>query len=399
VGSLLTALAAIALVVAHPVPALAVGDVEAVAEALRRDEVYVDPTAERALSDGEAAALRRRIEQSGQAVFVAILPASFAPDEREAQGLPERVGSAVGVSGTYAVVVGDRFRVASSSVPEADEIATAAIQAQRDEGTLPVLNEFVDRLGDDAVDARPGSSGARSPAAEREPDGDDGGTGLLPLVVLGAGGVGLFAWLRNRGRRRQRQADETALAADRQMLRAELSVVADDVLRLEPHVATRPEAREDYEAGVGRYRAAEAALDYADEPIDLVRVERVIAEARYAMSRADAVVRGHEPLPLPEELRRPGRHDEPPLDVDEGGRPYYVGYGGPFYGGGWFGGGGGILSGLLLGSVLGGMGGWGWGGNHIDVHNYGDGGGDAGAGDWGDVGGGDWGGDVGGGDW
>ena len=63
-------------------------------------------------------------------------------------------------------------------------------------------------------------------------------------------------------------------------------MLADDVVRLEPEVEIHPEARSDFDAAVNRYRAAQAAIDYADQPLDLVRVARVIAEARYSMDRA-----------------------------------------------------------------------------------------------------------------
>jgi hypothetical protein len=52
-----------------------------------------------------------------------------------------------------------------------------------------------------------------------------------------------------------------------------------------------------YAAAVERHRVASAALDYADGPIDLVRVERVVAEARYAMARSKALVAGRGPAP------------------------------------------------------------------------------------------------------
>ena len=124
-----------------------------------------------------------------------------------------------------------------------------------------------------------------------------------------------------------------------------------------------------------------------------MRVQRVVDEGRYAMSRARAILDGREPPAPPPELQQPGRHDEPPLGVDARGEPAYVGYGGGFYGGGgWFGGGSGLFTGLMLGQMLGGFGGF---GHHGDVIvNQGDDGGG-----WGDMGGGDFGGgDFGGGD-
>jgi hypothetical protein len=369
--------------------------IERAAQALKSDPVYVDPAAERKLSAAEEDELRQEIRDSGAAIFVAVLPEAVIDEVGgDANQVPVALRTAVGLAGTYAATTNSTFRAAGPAAA----IATAAFQDRRADGTAAVLREFVQRT----ASAQSGGAGGVVAPDSGNDAGDDGGGSNLPLLaVLGAGGAGLFFWARNRNRR-VRAEQARAEAADRQMLQAELSVLADDVLRLEPQVITHPEARQDYDAAVNRYRAADAALEYADEPIDLVRVERVIAEARYAMDRARAIVDGREPPPPPAELQQPGRHNEPPLEVDERGEPAYAGGGGFYGGGGWFGGGGGLFTGLLLGQMLGGFGGW--GGGHYEEHNhYGDGG-DGGGGGWGgggDVGGGDWGGggDVGGGDW
>ncbi|HEX4903748.1 MAG TPA: hypothetical protein VFV42_13100 [Acidimicrobiales bacterium] len=383
-ATLLSLLAALAFVAPQQVRTI-----DEVGASLRSDPVHVDPSAERALDESEADQIRAAVRDAGTPVYVAVLPASVAATPED--GL-EQLASAAGLRGTYAVVVGDAFRVTSSVVPDADAIAGAAFQQHRDGGTAAVLEAFVTDVG---LAARGGASRGGDTGTE-DPDGGEGGSSLLPVVLLGGAGAALYAW----SRRRRRAVDRVAQAefdADAQLLRAELSVLADDVMRLEPEVVTHPEARIDYEAATQRFRAASAALDYADEPVDLVRVERVVREAEYAMSRARAIVRGHEPPPPPAELRQPGRHDEPALDVDEVGRPVYVGAG-PFYGGGWFGGGG-LFSGLLLGSMLGGGGMFGWGGGWHHDHGGGGDGWGGGDGGFGGFGGGDWGGDVGGGDW
>ena len=352
------------------------------AAALRSEPLYVDPDAEAELSDAEAAAIRTRIEESGSALFIAVLPRAASEevggDPRE---VVRRLEAATGLAGHYAAAIGRTFL----AEPSVGEVATAAVTARRSEGLAAILEEFVDRVG---------AAGTGTGTVGEQPT-DDGGSNAGLLVALGLGGAGLFVWSRSR---RRKAAAETARAeaADRQMLHAELSVLADDVMRLEPQVAIKPEAREDYDAAVNRYRAAAAALEYADEPVDLVRVERVLAEARYAMDRARAMLDDRPLPPPPEELRRPGRHNEPPLAVDDRGQPAYAGSDQPFYGGGWFGGGGGLFTGLLLGQMLGGFGGW---GGHVHDEQHGDGGGDGG--DWGggDFGGGDFGGgDFGGGD-
>ena len=370
---------------------------DAVAE-LRRSPVYQHPDAERRLSAGALDALAERIAEGDTPIFVAVLPAAAVEEAGGDPGsVPVALGEATGLPGTYAVVVGNSFRAASNQLERgrAPALATSAFQARSEEGTEAVLTEFVDR-----VQAAAAGRGSAAPSGSDDSGGDggDGGTTLLVLAALG--GAGLLVWRRGR-RRRDEEEQRRESAADRQMLAAELSVLADDVMALEPQVALHPEARDDYEAGVSRYRAGQAALEYAGDDVDFMRVGRVIAEGRYAMNRARARVEGREPPPPPEELRVPGRHDEPALDVDDRGRPVYIGAGEPFYGGGWFGGGG-LFTGLLLGQMLGG--GWGWGGGY-GHHPGDDGGGDIG-GDWGgDIGGGDWGGgdfgggDFGGGDW
>ena len=379
-------------------------------EQLRRDPVYVDPAAERKIDAAAERRLEEQIRDADTPIFVAVLPEAVTAEAGgNINAVPGAVADAVGLAGTYAVVTRTGFRVDSNTLAGAPGIATAAINAKRDQGTEAVLSEFITRAERAASGAASGGNGATDSGGSD--GGGGGGGGALPLLLLiGAGGGGFYLWRRGRTRRAEEERQE---ASERQMLQAELSVLSEDVMALEPHVSLHPEAREDYDAGVNRYRAAQAALEYADDRVDLVRVGRVISEGRYAMSRARARVEGREPPRPPEDLARPGRHDEPALDVDDDGQPVYVGYPGGFYGGGgWFGGGGGggLLTGLLLGQMLGGGWGWGggWGGGYAG--GWGGGGGDSGGGgdggDWGgDVGGGDWGGggdfggDVGGGDW
>jgi hypothetical protein len=188
-------------------------------------------------------------------------------------------------------------------------------------------------------------------------------------------------------RRKVRYAPEPARGDEPevspQMLRAELSVLADDVLRLEPQVALNDAARDDYEAATHRYRVAQAAIDQAQEHVDLVRVQRVVDEARWAMSRARAILEGRRPPEPPPALQQPGSHGEPAVRLDGRQNPMYVGSPAPFRSG-WFSTGTGMFGGLLLGSMLGG---WMM---HDSSDAFGDGGFDGGFGDGGfDGGGGD----------
>lgn len=178
---------------------------------------------------------------------------------------------------------------------------------------------------------------------------------LVPFALLA-----LMAFLARRqtriGRGRRRTSgivggDDTT---NEQVLRAELSVLADDVMRLEPQVALNEEARDDYEAATHRYRVAQAALDYAKERVDLVRVQRVVDEANWSMSRVRAVLAGRQPPEPPPALQRPGPHGEPAVGVDDGRHPVYVDSPAEFRSG-WFSTGGGLFGGLLLGSLMGGF--------------------------------------------
>jgi hypothetical protein len=127
---------------------------------------------------------------------------------------------------------------------------------------------------------------------------------LLPLALM--------MLLAGRARRRHRPTrgpsrsfSEQHETTNEQVLRAELSVLADDVIRLEPQVALNEQARDDYEAATHRYRVAQAALDYAKEDLDLVRVQRVVDEAN---GRCPELVRSCRVAPRrsPAPLQRPG---------------------------------------------------------------------------------------------
>ena len=180
---------------------------------------------------------------------------------------------------------------------------------------------------------------------------------LLPFaLVLLMAGLARRRLRPSRGRAGSfTEPDDTT---NEQVLRAELSVLADDVIRLEPQVALNEKSRDDYEAATHRYRVAQAALDYAKEPVDLVRVQRVVDEANWSMARARAILEGRQPPEPPPPLQRPGPHGEPAVGVDDGHQPVYVDSPAAFRSG-WFSAGGGLFGGLLLGSMVGGFGG-GW---------------------------------------
>lgn len=383
------------------------------AAGLKRDPVYVHPQASGILDDGDADDLRSAIKDGDRPIFVAVLPLAAQEEAGSLNDLPIELGQAVGLRGTYAVVTSDGFRAASNDLGQgvAGRLATDAFTDAREQGAPGVLAAFVERVN--AASGEGGGSGGSGSgfgsSGSNESEGG-GGSGLLPLVLIG-GGIGAAVYFVRKGNKRK-QEEMAAVVGDQEDLRSELAVLADDVMRLEPEVELKPAARDDYEAGVARFKWAQAAIDAIDSPDDVPRVRRGMAEAQYAMARARAIIRGHEPPGPPAELQQQGPYGEPAIQLDDRRQPQYAGY--EQYGGGWGGGGffggNGLFTGLLLGQMLGGGMGWGggfgWGaGGHerpADVGGgWGGGGGDFGGGDWGGGGGGDFGGggDVGGGDW
>ncbi|HSH61965.1 MAG TPA: hypothetical protein VK988_20410, partial [Acidimicrobiales bacterium] len=262
--------------------------IDRAAEALRREPVFVDDAAQSKASVN-ADQIRDRIRKGGAPVFVAVLPGAA---DGEADGDPAKVatalGQATGLQGTYAVLVGTRFRAASNSLPRgvAGTLATAAFQRSRDQGPTAVLLDFVDRVNQSSSGASSGSRQDRFEGSEGSGRSSGGGgtSLLLPVLLLGAagGGGGYLFW------RKRKKAQEVQDA--RESLRPELQLLADDVMDLEPDVALHPDARGDYDAAVSRYRAANAAMDQVRSIAQVDRLRRVLAEGNYAMARARARV-------------------------------------------------------------------------------------------------------------
>jgi hypothetical protein len=193
-------------------------------------------------------------------------------------------------------------------------------------------------------------------ATSSSDDGGGGGGGFFFLFVPFALIAVFTAMVRGRGRRRRRREEEPA-TVNPQLIRAELSVLADDVVQLEPQVALKEEARADYEAATHRYRVATAALEHTDAPLDLARLQRVVDEGTWSMARARAILNGHRPPEPPSTLQQPGPRGEPAITLGDGEEPVYADSRASFRSG-WFGAGGGLFGGLILGSMMGGLDDW-----------------------------------------
>jgi hypothetical protein len=416
---------ALALLLAGP--ARAQGVLEHAAETLRLDPVYVDPEAERGISDEDADDLRALIsDEDAGPLYIAVLPGSATEEAgASAAAALREIAGTVKEPGVYAAVIGNAFRAGATEhvLPQgrAGELAREAIDSKRGAGTTAVLSEFVRLVG--KARRGEGSSTGVGPAGGAGDGSDDGG-GRGWLLFAGLAVVlGLFGLTRSRRRRRQQAA---AFEQVRAVARDDVIALGDDIRSLDLDMEmpdTDPEAKEHYALAVERYQQAEQALEGARRPEDLQPVSERLEEGRWAMEAARARMEGKpvperrapcffdprhgpsvadvdwappggEPRPVPvcaaDAVRIRDGEDPHTRQVSVDGRDVPYWQAGPAYGpfaGGFFGGG--LVPGLFVGSLLGG--GFGaFGGEEAAAADQGD---------FGDFGGGDFGGgDFGGGD-
>jgi hypothetical protein len=436
----LLAIAAVSAALVSVPPVQAGPVLDRTVAALSANPVYVDPSAELAISASDQQRLRRRLDGAGAGpVYIAILPNAV---ESEAGGNPDGVLQAIhdrlGRNGTYAAVVGRHFRAGSEGILPAGvagRLATAALDAHRGEGVTATLLDFITRV----AAARKGGSGGGA--------GGDAGSGSQPsggggiVIALLAIGVVTFLVLRALRTRRRTQAE---LAEVKAAAHEDLIALADDVQQLEAPVEANAAAKSEYTQALDCYDKAGMSFDRATQPRQLETVATALEEGRWHMSSAQALLDGktpperrapcffdprHGPSTRDVEWAPPGgtprkvpaceadaqaieRGTQPAArEVMTGGRmvPYWNA---PPYFGPWAGGyfmpfgGTGFLSGLFVGELLGGTyGGWGygsWGGTGAmgGFGNWNDTGGGSGSSDFGGAmsfGGGDFGGGGGGG--
>ncbi len=400
--------------------AQAAPDVSEAAAALRGGEtVFVDPSAENALTSSEAAALTAQADSAGIPLFIAVLPESAAGGGTADETL-SALNSEVGLAGVYAVVVGNQFRAGSTS-GSASDLATQAFRAQRDSGVAAVLTEFVTLAAD--------RFGTGSPAST-EPESGIGGMVFLLILVMG-GAVVVIVLVRRRRRIAAKQLVAVRSTVDRDITEYGERLAALDLADPDMDDA----ARADVQRALDDYDRARMSVAAMRRPQDAQSVTSALEDGRFALACAQARIEGQ---PLPE--RRPpcfidprhgpsvgdvvwappglGQRDVPMCaacrtTVETGGtpaafdvetadgqrRPYYQA--GPEYGAyaqGYYSPFAGVMGAVLMGTMLSSM--WSMPGitssSGMDTAGFG-GGGDSGG--WGGFGGGDFGGgDFGGGD-
>ncbi|MFB7498607.1 hypothetical protein ACFC09_28635 [Streptomyces sp. NPDC056161] len=375
---LLAVLALVVMTALAPVATAATG-VSTIAAELRKNPVYVDPAAAGQLSTADARALRDRIEGAGKPVFVAVLP-----DGYPTQNLFTNLRTATGVTGLYAVRLGDRFDARADSSVMSRTAVRNLVSSVQGEDARTQLTDFTDRAL--------ANVGGKAPATWGS-SGHRGGTSATALIttaaVLVAGGVGAYALVRH-SRRRREEEQRAALERLRVVVDEDITAFGEELDRLDFHPAEAgadDAMRANYERALDAYDQAKQRMAAARRPEDVRAVTEALADGRFDLAQL-AARRAHRPLPA----RRPPcffdpRHGPsvadatwiPPggtarevpvcaadatrladgrdpqtreVDTEHGRRPYWDA--GPAYGpwaGGYFGGG--LLPGLLVGTLLG----------------------------------------------
>lgn len=309
------ALALAGLAVLVPSAALARTSIDAVASALRSDPVYNDPTAENALTPGQADDLRTQIEGTGLPIFVAVLPASAATDAGSPEALLTDLRNAVGRSGVYAVIAGNSFRAGSTS-GSVTAIADDAFQSQKANGPFAVLEAFVT-----GVDAQYNGGGTTP---------DSGGSsgfpffGLIILVVI-VGGIGALIFF---GVRSSRKSKARQIAAVKGTLDEDVTALGEKLAAFDVTDPKLDDAgRADLQRALDSYSRASDASARATSDADIATATSELAEGRYALACVEARMAGQ-----PQPQRRPPclidpRHGPSTSDVmwaPDGGTPHSV---------------------------------------------------------------------------
>jgi hypothetical protein len=377
--------AALALVTAPPVHAAndSARGIGAVADALRKNPVYVDPRASSQLSSSQADALAKKIKDADKPVFVAVLP--DAP-EFPPKTLLYDLRTEVGITGVYAVHLGKGFNAdADPQVmpPNAVVNLKGAVKRSYGSDTAALLNNFVDQADQQAKGHAPDGWGTS--------DGSGGGSGAAiaagVVVVAGAGGGYV---LYRRSRKRKAEREQAALESLRTVVDEDITAFGEELDRLDfsPSATTSDDAmRQDYTHALDCYDRAKTVMAAARRPGDVKQVTEALEDGRFSLATLEARRSG---APLPER-RLPcffdPRHGPSVRDVEwapasgaarsvpacaadaarladgqdpmtrtvqtaSGPQPYWDA--GPAYApwaGGYFGGG--LLPGLLVGTMLG----------------------------------------------
>lgn len=379
----LLAITGIALATTTAHAAVDTDEVTAVAEQMRAgDPVVSVPGAENALSPSQVDALTTQVIASEVPIFIGVFPESAAGTQTTDDVLIA-LNEQVGLSGVYAVVVGNQFRAGSTS-GSASDLATRAFQAERDNGVEAVLSEFI------ALTTERFGAGATPTTPTSEPSTASGAfTFFLLAIFIGVIALVIVVLLRAR-KRAKLQLAEVRAAVDQdvtefgerlarfditdpdfdEQARADLQRALDDYDRAKRSAQLMTSATQAEQATSaledGRYSLACVQAQLAGEPAPERRAPCFVdprhgpsvADVLWTPPGLDSAAERDVPMCLAcktavEDGYQPAARE---VEVAGGQRPYWqagrhfggyaMGYYAPFTG---------IMTGLFMGSMLGGM--------------------------------------------
>ena len=353
---LVTALLALG---AAPASAQAGAAVDDLVAQLRQDQVAVEPGADVPLDEQ---AVESAVQSSDVQVYVAAVSEETADRAGSLSSLAIELGTALGDDGAAVLVISDEPGVDaenSRALAARGVDASAAVEAVDNRGDFNEANVtglVRDFVG--VVDRQLATGGATgSPGGGATPSSQ--GSSLLPVVLLGALGVGAYALVTSRRNAKDRSRQLEDARADVESLYGRLG---SDVQTLAP--GDDAVARQALADAAERYNATGALMAKADSVGEYAAARRTAAEgiaaARVVRERLGLDPGPDVPMPdsagprLTESSRvRVGDEEYEGSPTYQPGRPYY--YEGGYYGGrpvpgGWYATP--FWQSLLLGSML-----------------------------------------------
>jgi hypothetical protein len=279
------------LVGALTVPATAGAQViERAADELGSDNVYVDPSAEAALTSEEEERIKRLIaDRDAGPLYVAVLPSTaLAEAGGSIEGVGRELVSAFQRDGVYALAVGRRFTAGTAgetglAAGTAARLADDALRNGRSLGLAGIFEEFVAGV-------------ARAKAGEGPTSGGGGSAvGLLVIVGVIAAAVATLSITGRRRRRREvaaqmedlhRAADEDRTALGEDLRALDLDVEMPDA---------DPAAKQDYATALSAHERSGELLRHARTPEDFEPITQQLEEGRWAMEASKARLAGNQP--------------------------------------------------------------------------------------------------------
>ncbi|MFE3650265.1 hypothetical protein ACFXO2_20970 [Streptomyces sp. NPDC059152] len=294
-GLLLAALLLLAGAAFLPQPAHAAGTgLDAVAEALKKSPVYVDPRVRDQLPDADRNALAQKIRDADKPVFVAVLP--DAPEFPPATLLQD-LRTKVGITGVYAIHRGaNGFNAGADPQVLSHNAAhnlTGAVRRSHQHDAKGMVTDFAQQA---VAQAR-----GKAPSSWNEGDGAGGSaTGLLiGGAVVVAGGVGGYALFR-RAKKQREERERAELEALRVVVDEDITAFGEELDRLDfnPSEPGATDAmRTDYTSALDAYDLAKSKMAEARRPEDVRPVTVALEDGRFALATLAARRTG---APLPE---------------------------------------------------------------------------------------------------